>query len=245
MKTYETYALPILRLSGLEEYHEFMITKHQNHTTEICSELDVSKYRVVATISGDGCFHEMVNGLLGRKDWMEAAKLPIGCISAGSSNAIGQNLDTENPGLAALAIIKGKTAKMDVLSIIQNNTVTYSHLSVFWTLVADVDIESEKFRMIGALRMVLMVIIRLINFRSYHGKLYLLTAEQAEDHVVLNKSSHNGIESILLSSGPKPKYITTARDAFKDWPAQIESSFKYFAGGLGSNYSCQHAMDSF
>lgn len=47
---------------------------------------------------------------------------------------------------------------MDVLSIVQNEKISYTHLMVAWTLIADVDIESEKFRKLGSLRMALMVI---------------------------------------------------------------------------------------
>jgi sphingosine kinase len=37
----------------------------------------------MVTISGDGLFHEVVNGLLTRKDWAEARKTPVGIIPAG------------------------------------------------------------------------------------------------------------------------------------------------------------------
>lgn len=160
------------------------MTNHQNHATEIGNDLDYAKYRVAATISGDGVFHELLNGLMGRSDWKEASALPIGCVSAGSSNAIGQNVDTADPVCAALAIIKGNTQKMDILAVMQNSSVMYTHLSLFWTIIADVDIESEKFRKLGSLRMALMVIIRLVKFRSYRGKLYLLTADEAEKYLL-------------------------------------------------------------
>ncbi len=100
--------------------------------------MDVDWYRAVVTISGDGVFHELLNGILGRKDWQEASKLPIGCISGGSFNAITANLDASHPELATLAIIKGKTRKMDIFCVIQNSTITYSHLFLFWTLIVRV-----------------------------------------------------------------------------------------------------------
>jgi hypothetical protein len=76
-----------------------------------------------------------MNGLLSRKDWQVSSLLPIGSIGAGTSNAIGQNLDLAHQGLATLAFLKGRTQKMDVFSIIQNGIVSYSHLSVTWSLI--------------------------------------------------------------------------------------------------------------
>lgn len=180
-KVYHDVVLPMLKIAGVINLHELVETTHRNHATELAQTLDVSKYCAAATISGDGVFHELLNGLLGRHDWKTAAELPIGTIGAGSSNAIGKNLDTVDPLLATLSILKCNTRKMDIFSVIQNNTVLFSHLMISWTFIADIDIESERFRSLGALRMTLMAIIRLIKFRNYKGRLYLLPFENAEN----------------------------------------------------------------
>jgi sphingosine kinase len=154
--------------------HFYPATTHRNHAVEIGQSLQIQNFRAAATISGDGVFHEFMNGILMRPDWKESSKLPLGIIGSGTSNALGQNLDVAQQPLAVLALLKGRTQKMDVLSIMQENVVSYSHLMVAWTLIADVDIESERFRKLGPLRMAIMVLIRLMNFRKYRGKLFLL-----------------------------------------------------------------------
>jgi diacylglycerol kinase family enzyme len=105
-KVYHRVVLPMLRIAGLEERHELVETEYSHHATEIAKQLDVTKYQSVVTISGDGVFHEVLNGLLGRKDWERAIKVPIGTIGSGSANAIGKNTDTRDTRLAVLNILK-------------------------------------------------------------------------------------------------------------------------------------------
>ena len=54
--------------------------------------------------------------------------------------------------------------------------VAWSILSFAWGIVADVDIESEVLRGLGALRLTLWAIWRLISFRQYAGTLHYLDA---------------------------------------------------------------------
>ena len=54
--------------------------------------------------------------------------------------------------------------------------VAWSFLSFAWGIVADVDIESEVLRGLGALRLTLWAIWRLISFRQYAGTLHYLDA---------------------------------------------------------------------
>ena len=37
----------------------------------------------IICISGDGVVHDVLNGMLKRKDWQEALKVPVGLICAG------------------------------------------------------------------------------------------------------------------------------------------------------------------
>ncbi|KAJ3275230.1 hypothetical protein HDV01_000956 [Terramyces sp. JEL0728] len=168
-KIYHKIVLPIIKIAGLEHKHELKETRYANHASEIARELDYTKYKVIAAISGDGVFHEIVHGLLSRPDWEHAKELPIATIGGGTANGIGKNLDLEYQELATLAVLKGKTSKFDVMAVIQNNKITYSHLSLTWGFVADVDIESEKWRA--------------IDFRHYKGKLYMLSKDSAPDYL--------------------------------------------------------------
>lgn len=134
----------------------------------------------------------------------QAIKLPLGIIPAGSGNSMARSLDTPNPMAAALNIIKvsrvflkfahvyspptfnppprmqGKHRPLDILSVRQEGRETlYSHLLAMWGLIADIDIESERFRWAGRLRFDLSGVARVMNLRKYRARLTYLPASQA------------------------------------------------------------------
>lgn len=54
--------LPILTEAEIE--HELVETQRQNHALEIVREMNIEEFNGVVIVSGDGLFHEAVNGLL-------------------------------------------------------------------------------------------------------------------------------------------------------------------------------------
>ncbi|KAI8817576.1 ATP-NAD kinase-like domain-containing protein [Fimicolochytrium jonesii] len=228
VKNYEQYVRPMLHLS--ETPFELRKTTHQQHATQIAQEIDIDAYSAIVTISGDGVFHEVVHGLLSRRDWEQASKLPIGLIGSGTANALGKNLMCGSIELATLAVIKLRTRPMDAFSITQNDTVTYSHLQLMWTLLADVDFESEAYRWLGAERMTVAAVIRLIRMRTYHGKLYLLPSDKAHGAGPSRSSSptpKGNSPSSPATYGPQRIYTADPK-AHLSWPTIIDSSFNYF-----------------
>ena len=94
----------------------------------------IGQYDVIVTISGDGLVHEIINGLLNRRDWnspcevsdMEQARfkdtLVLGLIPGGTGNGMAKSLlarSDENYGIfeATFRIIKGNTCKVDLTEI--------------------------------------------------------------------------------------------------------------------------------
>jgi sphingosine kinase len=56
-------------------------TTHAGHAEEYANTTPLSEFKDgIATISGDGLLCEVLNGLLKRKDWKEATKIPLGII---------------------------------------------------------------------------------------------------------------------------------------------------------------------
>jgi sphingosine kinase len=121
---------------------------------------------------------------------------------------------------------KGKTRKADVFCYIQGDSVMYSHLMVSWGFIADVDLESEKFRYLGSIRMTLMAIIRLIKLRNYKGRIYCLPPDEANDFLIKDNSGFS-------AQGPRPKYIAPNSENYRKWPVKTDSVFQYF---LASNF---------
>jgi len=60
-------------------------TKERYHAKNIVHSLDLNAYDAIVTISGDGIIHEVVNGLLSRKD-ADQIVIPIGVIPGGKNS---------------------------------------------------------------------------------------------------------------------------------------------------------------
>ncbi|ESQ55218.1 hypothetical protein EUTSA_v10025052mg [Eutrema salsugineum] len=164
---------------------EIQETKYQLHAKEIVRSMDVSKYDGIVCVSGDGVLVEVVNGLLERADWRTALKLPIGMVPAGSGNGMIKSLlDTVgipcSPTSATISIIRGHTRSLDVASISQGTTKFFSVLMLAW--VADIDIESEKFRWMGSARFDVYGFQRIICLRQYNGRILFVPAPGFESY---------------------------------------------------------------
>lgn len=78
----------------------------------------------IVSVSGDGLFHEIVNGLMSRSDWEEIKeKITLGIIPGGTSNGLVKSLldlQGENFGVleAAWLITRGKRNLMDVTKLV-------------------------------------------------------------------------------------------------------------------------------
>ena len=128
-------------------------TEHQNHAKEIAEKTNLQSYDAIVSISGDGLVHEIINGIMSRPDWAVASQVPVGVIPSGTGNAIAKSLQTPEPISATLNIIKGNNEPWDIWSVRQLGQPTlYSHVVCFWGLLADIDLESEKFRWAGTVR---------------------------------------------------------------------------------------------
>ena len=55
-----------------------------------------------------------------------------------------------------------------------------SFLSLSWSIVADLDIESEKWRCCGSFRFTWGAIVRTCGLRKYRGRLWYLPVEEGE-----------------------------------------------------------------
>ena len=76
-------------------------------------------------------------------------------------------------------LCKGLLSRMDLVSVqLSSGPPLFSFLSLAWGFVADVDIESEKYRHVGAARFTVGTLVRLASLRIYKGKLAYLPASK-------------------------------------------------------------------
>ncbi|XP_018481923.1 sphingosine kinase 1-like isoform X1 [Raphanus sativus] len=187
-------------------------TKYQLHAKEMVRSIDLSKYDGIVCVSGDGVLVEVVNGLLERADWRTALKLPIGMVPAGSGNGMIKSL-LDPVGLscsaasATVSIIRGHRRSLDVATISQGTTKFFSVLMLAWGLVADIDIESEKFRWMGSARFDVYGLQRIICLRQYNGRILFVPAPGFESNgkpasYNVDKESSVSDKTVLGYQGP-------------------------------------------
>ena len=107
-----------------------------------------------------------------------------------------KSIDTLYPNVACLNVIKGSHRSFDIFAFRHLNSarIMFGHLEFMWAFIADVDIESDRFRWAGTLRFVVTAVVRLFRLRRYRGKLRYITRES-----VLNieaKESRFGLKVI-------------------------------------------------
>ncbi|KAM9362961.1 sphingosine kinase 1-like [Symphorus nematophorus] len=169
--------------------HTLVITERQNHAREMVREADLSQWDALVIMSGDGLLFEVINGLLERPDWEEAIRTPLGILPGGSGNALAASIhhysgaspvsSEELLVSCGFLLCKGLVSRMDLVSIhLSSSPRLFSFLSLAWGFVADVDIESEKYRHVGAARFTVGTLVRLASLRVYKGKLAYLPATE-------------------------------------------------------------------
>ncbi|KAI4879505.1 hypothetical protein NFI96_018151 [Prochilodus magdalenae] len=182
--------------------YTLIITERQNHARELVREVDLSQWDALAIMSGDGLLFEVVNGLMEREDWEEAIKTPLGVLPGGSGNAVAASIH-HYCGLQPMSgeellvscgfmLCKGLVSRLDLTSIrTASNQRIFSFLSLAWGFVADVDIESEKYRHVGAARFTVGTLVRLASLRVYQGKLSYLPAEESGSYLSPEQSTES------------------------------------------------------
>lgn len=171
--------------------YEVFITGHAGHLTEKTLTLDYKCLDAIVICSGDGLVYEFLNGIMKRPDWMELLKLPIGILPTGSGNALAASVlhtAKENFSLvsAIYVLLKGQSEPIDIFSVTTRSSTLYGFLSIAWGIIADIDIESEKYRAIGPLRFQVGAVQRILNLRHYNGIFSYLPAQHSRTIVGSN-----------------------------------------------------------
>ncbi|KAI4912430.1 hypothetical protein J4E90_005833 [Alternaria incomplexa] len=167
VKIYHKFIAPILAAARCELDVEK--TQHNGHGVEIAQNMDIEAYDVVACCSGDGIPHEVWNGLGKRTDAARALqKVAVAQLPCGSGNAMSLNFNgTDDPSLAALAVVKGLRTPLDLSSITQGDRRTLSFLSQSVGIVAETDLATEHLRWMGSARFTWGFLVRLFKKTCY------------------------------------------------------------------------------
>ena len=141
--------------------------------------MNLKEYRGIIAVSGDGLLHEIINGLMDRPDWEIAVKKPIFQLPGGSANALAccvsyltneiyreTDLDYFSTSMT-FNLIKSTPKPLDLIKLqLSNDQTVHSFLSLEWAFIADLDLESEKFRFLGDLRFTVGAVQRILSIKN-------------------------------------------------------------------------------
>ena len=182
-KLYSLHVEPILKIA--QYIIDVVRTSRRGEGIEIVEKMDIDRYDVVMVCSGDGLVHEVFNGLGKRPDAKKAlAKIPVAHIPCGSGNGTSYNLNgTGSVTKATVAIVKGVSMPLDLVSITQGNERYLSFLSQALGMSAETDLATENMRWIGSARFVIGYLVRLAKKTVYPADIAVKVAIGDKDSI--------------------------------------------------------------
>lgn len=149
---------------------------------------------------------------------------------------------------AAFCIVRGGIQATSLATVQEENgTKTMMSLMSCWGYIADVDIESERFRFMGDTRFTVGALLALFKKKTYRGRLHYLPLEEDEN---LNQPASNDSEQ-QCSRPPTNLLPPSLKDPVPSNWKTIEMSFHnilvltipFLAKGFVGNFNCSIGTD--
>ena len=170
----------------LEEVHSILternykidtlLTEYRKHAQQFLTTCKISHYEFLIVIGGDGTIHEVINGMLNRKDDII---IPIGVLGGGTGNALLTELERDKLSVRQRVeeMLKEKEQlKMDVGLVTYKNNSGLDEQTYFFNLIGlglavDANKTAERLRkrcsFLGQMRYVCGVICNLFRNKAY------------------------------------------------------------------------------
>ncbi len=135
---------PIFKKAGAEL--DIRETGYAGHARMMANTLKFEGYKGLCAIGGDGTMHELVNGMLTRKD---RDKISLGLLTGGTGNSFMHDMNCLDPVVAAKRILMGRLRKVDIARVDAAGEIIYGFNIVGWGLPTDINILAAKLRWLG------------------------------------------------------------------------------------------------
>jgi len=152
---------PLFESAGVEL--TVIETEYAGHARELAKTADIDGYDGFCAIGGDGTMHEIINGIMTRKD---GKRLPVGLITGGTGNSFMHDLDCLDPQVAAKRILTSRIRKIDIFKADANGKIYYGFNIIGWGMPTDINLLSEKMRWLGGQRYNVASIIEAIRHKK-------------------------------------------------------------------------------
>ena len=143
-------------------------TTHAGHARELAQQLPLENCAGICVIGGDGSIHEVINGLMRRRD---PAGVPFGVIPGGTGNTVAEHLGCLDPRVAAGRMVSGHQRPLDVARVTAAGNTEYCVNIVGWGAVVDINRTAERLRRLGPARYALAALWHILWSRHRRAKL--------------------------------------------------------------------------
>ena len=141
-------------------------TEYGGHARELARSVPLHEHDGLCALGGDGTLHELLNGMLVRKD---GQRLPVGLIPGGTGNALMRELGCLNPLEMVRRIVQQRPRPMDVLRVESQGRVNFAFNIVGWGMLAAANEQAERLRWIGKRRYDIAALLEIVRLRRFQG----------------------------------------------------------------------------
>jgi YegS/Rv2252/BmrU family lipid kinase len=162
--------------------YEIKTTTHSGHAKQIIESINLLNFNAILVLGGDGTMHEVINGLLKRKDKIN---LPIGNIPTGSGNSLLYDLGKFDVKDSINIILKNKIRKIDILELSTLNEKIYSMNLIGWGMGNDIGFRAEKMRWLGPMRYNIASLIEILKYRGRQATIKIDSIEYKDSYALI------------------------------------------------------------
>eukprot|EP01119_Soliformovum_irregulare_P025271 TRINITY_DN931_c0_g1_i1.p1 TRINITY_DN931_c0_g1~~TRINITY_DN931_c0_g1_i1.p1 ORF type:complete len:407 (+),score=119.81 TRINITY_DN931_c0_g1_i1:31-1251(+) len=156
--------------------------KEPGHAEEIVKTANLDDVDVVATLGGDGTFHEAVNGMMKRPEG--AKRVPLAFVAGGTGNSFALELHGGVEISDAIDhLVRGLSVPIDIGKTTWplesgEDELVYSFNSIHWGLASKVNVTAEKLRWMGkAIRYTTASMLEMVKGAQTRAKVSLTLAD--------------------------------------------------------------------
>eukprot|EP01029_Cantina_marsupialis_P029297 TRINITY_DN780064_c0_g1_i1.p1 TRINITY_DN780064_c0_g1~~TRINITY_DN780064_c0_g1_i1.p1 ORF type:complete len:489 (+),score=135.33 TRINITY_DN780064_c0_g1_i1:138-1604(+) len=151
-------------------------TERANHARDEILKYDLEELKGfdgIVCVGGDGILYETINGIMGRPDYRKVLdSVSVSILPAGGGNGTYHSLCYEHDaGKSCLeitqALIFGMTETMNITAIDTGTHLSFQILSTAFGMLADVDKDSNRFKILGSSRFIPAAIGCILKRRKY------------------------------------------------------------------------------
>ncbi len=222
---------PVLTSAGIKL--DIQKTTHAGHGAEIAESIGVEEVDGICIIGGDGTFHEVLNGMMRRKD---GKRPPLGLIPGGTGNSLMHDLQTTDPLTAAARIARFDPQPLDLMKVECPDMTCYSFNMTAFGVLVSANIKAEKLRLFGRKRYDIAALWEIVFHRHCRATLTIDNEKPEEDDYAFI----TGMNTIHMGFGMRIAPRAELSDGKLDLLLVRRAGRRQLVGMLNKVYSGEH-----